>query len=307
MLVLLPASALAESIVLQPGNYNAIRINGQSGVTYTCARAGECNIGAGSSIKNSNGVTLDGLSFRGGSQGLTISGSDNVTVSRSIFTQQSSAGVSVQPGAPSHNVRIIDNQFRNTATGCNYLDPGNCSGRLGNGGIVSYMDYGARLYACDGCEIRGNTFSSVFNHAISLKHSGRDISILDNLFNGCGRTCMELGQEWGGATVQGVVVRGNTLQGAFLNSIRAWNVNGVDMGGNSIGGSGTPVDWGSGGGALEPPYVYQRPVIEDPEARRQRIMADGGPGHSCCDDLSKQESSKASERLERLRQQWARE
>lgn len=307
LLILLPASALAEEIVLGPGSYPAQHINGRQGVSYRCSQPGACSMGAGTTVYNSDNVTIDGFRIAGGSQGVMIAGSNHVTLTHNTFQQQQSAGVSVQPGAVSRNVRIVDNSFVNHATGCNYLDSSNCSGQLANGnGVVAFMDYGARLYACQNCDISGNTFSSIFNHAISLKFASDAVRITDNTFNGCGRSCIVLGQERNRESVGSVLVEGNRLLGAFRASILAWNVRNAQIGSNIIGGQaqdGGGGDWSFG--PIEPPYVYVPPDIEDPEARRQRILAEGGPGHSCCDDLSAAESSKASSRLERLRQQWA--
>lgn len=137
VLLLVAWPALAETIVLQPGHYDALHISGQHDVIYRCAQPGACTMGSGTTIKDSDGVTIDGFAYSGGSIGITIDGSDNVTITRSTFTSQASSGVLVNPGSTSHNIRIIDNNFVNNKTGCNKVDPGNCSGHLADGSPVS--------------------------------------------------------------------------------------------------------------------------------------------------------------------------
>lgn len=308
----------AETIIVQPGGRMSLHIQGKSDVTYKCASPGACNLAGGSSISNSNNVTLDGFTVRGSAQGLTISSSDNVTIQNSTFIEQTSAGISVQPGGASHNVVVRNNEFLNAKRGCNYVS-GDCSGHLSDGSPVANMDYGVRAYG-EGTtiQIADNHFTSLFNHAISLKSGVANASITGNTFDSCGRTCMELGQESmvGSALIANNVLRGSTMTGIWLKQIRqvairdntfqitgrvlydSGGVANVSQHGDTQGGWGGGIpDWG--GGVAEPPYVYVPPVIEDAahrrqrvldggspaaDARRQRVIGAGPPTHNCCDD-----------------------
>jgi type IV secretory pathway ATPase VirB11/archaellum biosynthesis ATPase len=297
--LVLAAPVRAETITLQPGHYDALHINGQSNVTYRCAIAGACSMGSGTKIEHSSGVTLDGFRFDGGMIGVNIAGSDNVTVTHSTFVSQGSAGVSVNPGMVSHNVHIVDNSFQNNRTGCNYLNPSNCSGHLGDGSPVAFMDYGVRVYDADGVVISGNQFGSLFNHAISFKWGVDNSQILDNTFNGCGRVCIQLAQD---GNMGSVFIDGNTMTGHAMHAISTIHNADVHLGSNTIDINGNGGDGGGGGGEgggveQPPPIVHlPDPPIETPEERRRRIMAGAPPVHSCCDNLTPESLARAMQR-----------
>jgi hypothetical protein len=331
LILLAPWPAMAAEVLLQPGRVGSIHISGEHDITYRCASPGQCIMRGGASINNSSNIVFDGFRVEGAAQGLRITNSDNVTVQNSTFVEQTSAGVSVQPGPGSRNVVIRNNEFQNSKTGCSFIDPGNCSGHLSDGSPVSLMDYGVRIYG-DGttAEISGNHFSSLFNHAISLKSGASAVNITSNTFDSCGRNCIELGQE---SEVGEVYIARNNLQGRALKGILIKDVRKVSIVDNNISITGIPIymqpgNYGSrvvdqkGGTAViiegppdEPPYVYVPPVIEDgghrrdrvqregsPEAdkRRLRVVEEGPPEHNCCDDPNNPIDPSVMQRLKKI-------
>lgn len=118
------------------------------------------------------------------------------------------------------------------------------------------LDYGVAAFNYNGFYLRGNVFDGVYNHAISLKWGVNNAFIDGNVFKGCGQVCVEIGQtqDFTGsynntgtnATItnntiidaysthpqgryrkgmllrnqQNIIVRGNTFQGPFYETIR---------------------------------------------------------------------------------------
>ena len=239
------ASALGDdgcvSLVLAPGDYGPIEVRGRSGgvLALRCAEPGACAIGSGSSISDSDGVIIDGARFQGGNIALSIAGSSNVLVRRSSFIEQTATGVLVMPRPVSDNIQITENEFRNGSRGCQRNNRDNCSGALKDGTPVANMDYGVRVYAASTIEISKNSFSSLFNHAISLKHSTGLATIVENRFDGCGRICIQLGQEpntvpSGDRSVVSAVVARNTLQGDALQGVLVQNIEKAEITDNVI-------------------------------------------------------------------------
>ena len=246
------AAAMADdgcaNLALAPGDYGAIEVRDRSGgvLTLRCAEPGACTIGSESSISDSDGVIVDGARFQGGNIALTITGSSNVLVRRSSFIEQTATGVLVAPRPASDNIQITENEFRNGSRGCQRNNRDNCSGALRDGTPVASMDYGVRVYAASTIEISKNSFSSLFNHAISLKHSTGLATIVENRFDGCGRICIQLGQEpntvpSGDRSVTSAVVARNTLQGDALQGILVQNIEKADITDNVIRISGRPI------------------------------------------------------------------
>ena len=200
-----------KTLVLGSGTYSRLNISNRStGVlTLRCATVGQCAVGNGSVVSNVNGVIIDGITITGGTNGLTIKASKNVLVRNSTFVEQTSAGLTANPGSQSDNIQIYDNEFRAATLGCQY-GGGYCY-HFPNGEPIAEMDYGVRIYDTRMVEIKGNRFGVMFNHAISLKYSVVSANIENNMFNSCGRTCNELGQN---TPVSGeVLVTGNTFSG----------------------------------------------------------------------------------------------
>src|SRR4051794_13075947 len=191
------AATGCQTLVLDAGTYPKLTIASHSlGVlALRCREPETCVLGTASAVANVDGFILDGVQIRGGSMGLAIKGSKNVLVRRSKFIEQTSAGISVNPGTITNsNIQIYSNEFRNALLGCNYTNKDQCY-YLADGSPVSEMDYGVRIYSTATVDIKGNQFGTVFNHAISLKTNVVSATITGNTFNACGRTCIELGQE----------------------------------------------------------------------------------------------------------------
>ena len=237
-------AAVAQTIMVQPGQSQALNISGESGVTYRCASPGACTLGSGTRITNSSGVTLDGFKFQGGQIAVTITGSSGINVRNSTFNEQNGTGILVN--GSNRDITLSGNTFTNTKTGCQY-GTNNCTGHLANGSPVASMDYGVRVHGGSNIIIDNNTFAGLFNHSISLKEGTTSAEILNNLFDDCGRTCIELGQNLTDPTVHYALVRGNTLQGKALRAINVGNIIGYDLEGNSISTTGQGVnDMGTG-------------------------------------------------------------
>ena len=213
-----------KTLVLTPGTYPRLSIsNRTSGIlTLRCSSPGECIVGTGSVVSNVNGLIIDGIQIRGGAEGLRVKGgSKNVLVQRSKFIEQTSAGLTLGIGTQNDNIQIYDNEFRNAKLGCQY-NSSNCTGYLSDGSPVAEMDYGLRVYDTKSVDIKGNLFGTMFNHAISLKYSVVSASITNNTFDGCGRTCIELGQDspaCGEAVGTGNVFKGKRLHDVYFRNL----------------------------------------------------------------------------------------
>jgi hypothetical protein len=313
-----------QTDVLQTGHYAPLHISGKNDVTYKCSVAGACTMSGGTMIRNSSNIVIDGFKVVGAANGITIRGSDNVTIKNSRFIEQEGAGVTIRPqDGTNHNIEILNNSFENDRTGCQYTRKSNCTGYMPDGSPVAYMDYGLQVWSTDGILVQGNQFGSLFNHAISLKYGVNDATIVDNRFNGCGRNCIEVGQQYEGPVTTGTDIHGNTFKGKANVAIYLKNQRDTHIGDNTIDitGRGQKSDYDDtpgGGGPAEPPYVYVPPVIEDAEhrrdrmtgegsadtdARRLRVIGEGPAPHNCCDDPDN--PIDASVNARRLRMQQA--
>jgi hypothetical protein len=202
-----------KTLVMAAGNYSSIYITSHSGgvLTLRCASKGTCKFQPNGRATGVDGLIIDGIQVTGGSNGLYIRGM-NILVQNSTFIEQSSSGVTVMPGSQSDNVQIYNNAFLNTRTGCQYTNTSNCSGRLPDGTPVAHMDYGIRVHNTKTINIRGNRFNRLFNHAISIKYAVVTSVITGNNFEGCGRNCIDLGQETPASSE--ATISGNTF-GAY--------------------------------------------------------------------------------------------
>lgn len=173
-----------RTLILAPGQYPVLTASGRSfgGATIRCAKAGACQFGTGSRLDRSSGLTIDGITIKGGGAALFLADSTNITVRCSTFSSQTNSGVTVYGGG---QVQIDKNVFHNTIVP-RYLPDGSPEGG---------MDYGIRLYEASSVYIRSNYFTSMFNHALSFKHTVKYGLVEGNTFDGCGRTCINLGQE----------------------------------------------------------------------------------------------------------------
>lgn len=227
-----------RTIVLAPGSYPGLNINGKSmgGATIKCAQSGKCTL-RNSKINRSRDLTIEGIVINGGGIGIDIDESQNITVRCSVFNEQSSSGVLINPGKTNDQIMIDKNVFHNESTGCT-IGGVNCSGQLSDGSVVANMDYGVRVYDAKNVYIRGNIFSSVFNHGISLKAGVRNTLIEENTFNSCGRTCINLGQEpntvpKGYISCGQAIVKNNRFSGKALSGLFISNIEKVIMSGNT--------------------------------------------------------------------------
>jgi len=179
------------------GNYPKIYITSHSGgvLTLRCVSARACRFQPNGRATGVDGLIIDGIQVSGGDNGLYIRGR-NILVQNSTFIEQSSSGVIAGYGSQSDNIQIHNNDFRNTIAGSSNSD----------GTPTARMDYGVRVYDTRTVDIRGNHFYKLFNHAISIKESVVTSVIAGNNFEGCGRNCIDLGQQTpasGDATVSG--------------------------------------------------------------------------------------------------------
>ena len=202
-----------KTLVMKAGNYSSLYISSHSGglsgvLTLRCESPGACVFQPNNRATGVDGLIIDGIKVTGGSNGLYIRGK-NILVQNSTFIEQSSSGVTVIPGALSDNIQIYNNEFRNALHGCQYTNTSNCSGYLSDGTPVAHMDYGLRVHDTNVIEVKGNTFGTLFNHAISIKYSVTSSLITSNTFTGCGRNCIDLGQETPASTE--ATITGNTF------------------------------------------------------------------------------------------------
>ena len=117
-----------------------IRVRSGGVLTLRGSQAGECSLGSGSSISHSDGVIVDGVHFTGGNIALSIAGSSDVLIQRSIFAGQTATGVLVKPNPVSSNVQIAENEFRSDSKGCQRYNAANCSRALKDGTPVAEVD-----------------------------------------------------------------------------------------------------------------------------------------------------------------------
>jgi hypothetical protein len=183
-------------LVMAAGQYPRFNITSHAGgvLTMRCASAGGCEFQPNNRATGVDGLIIDGMKVTGGQNGLYVQGK-NIVVQNSTFIEQTSSGITVIPGTQSDNIQMYGNEFRNAKLGCDYTNPDNCTGYLSDGTPVSEMDYGVRIHDTRNVKIKGNTFGTVFNHAISIKYSVVNSIIADNNFIGCGRACIDFGQE----------------------------------------------------------------------------------------------------------------
>jgi hypothetical protein len=183
-------------LLMAAGKYPSFNITSHSGgvLTLRCATAGGCEFQPNNRATGVEGLVIDGMKVTGGNNGLYIQGK-NIVVLNSTFVEQTSAGLTVIPGTQSDNIQIYRNRFQNAKLGCDYRHPHNCTGHLSDGTPVAEMDYGVRIHDTRNVKIEGNTFGTVFNHAISIKYSVVSSIIKGNNFRGCGRACIDFGQE----------------------------------------------------------------------------------------------------------------
>ena len=202
-----------KTLVMAAGKYPSFNISSHSGgvLTMRCVSAGGCEFSPNNRATGVDGLIIDGMKVTGGSNGLYIRGK-NIRVQNSTYIEQTSSGVTVIPGTQSNNIQIYNNEFQNSKLGCDYTNPSNCSGYLSDGTPVSEMDYGLRVHDTKYIEIKGNKFGTVFNHAISIKYSVVTSLIENNNFVGCGRACIDFGQE-SPASTEGTIT-GNSF-GAY--------------------------------------------------------------------------------------------
>ena len=119
------------TLVLDPGMRPKLNITGHTGgvqgvLALRCKEPVTCIFATGSVVANVDGFILDGVQIRGGSNGHTIKASKNVLIQRSIFQEQTSSGVLINPGTMNINIQICNNQFINSLRGCNYLNSDVC-------------------------------------------------------------------------------------------------------------------------------------------------------------------------------------
>ena len=202
-----------KTLVMAAGKYPSFNISSHSGgvLTMRCIGPGACEFKPNNRATGVDGLIIDGMKVTGGSNGLYIRGK-NIRVQNSTYIEQTSSGVTVIPGTQSDNIQIYNNEFQNSKLGCDYTNPSNCSGYLSDGTPVSEMDYGLRVHDTKYIEIKGNKFGTVFNHAISIKYSVVTSLIENNNFVGCGRACIDFGQE-SPASTEGTIT-GNSF-GAY--------------------------------------------------------------------------------------------
>src|SRR5215217_2076441 len=89
-----------QTLVLASGLYPKLNIASHSGgvLAIRCKEPVTCVLGSNSVVANVDGFILDGVQVKGGVMGLAIKASKNVLVRRSKFIEQTSAGLSVNPG-----------------------------------------------------------------------------------------------------------------------------------------------------------------------------------------------------------------
>lgn len=147
-----------------------------------------------------------------------------MTVRCSTFKEQTGSGI-LLTGSSSNQVRFQNNTLYNGKTGCQYGN-NNCSGQLSNGTPVASMDYGIRIHQANNVEMVGNRFTGpggkgLFNHSISLKESVNYALIQGNIFDACGRNCIEPGQQ-DSNTHDGDISCGTaTITGNIFNNVKS--------------------------------------------------------------------------------------
>ena len=228
-----------KTLVMAAGSYSAFSITSHSGgvLTLRCASKGACKFASNNRAQGVDGLIIDGIQVTGGSNGLYIRGK-NIKVQNSTFIEQSSSGVTVIPGSRSDNIQIYNNEFRNSKRGCQYTNTSNCSGQLSDGTPVAHMDYGLRVHDTNNIEIKGNKFGSMFNHGISIKYNVTTSLIEGNTFAGCGRNCIDVGQEKPAGNL--TTVSSNAFSGNWTYAVAIRYMRRTVITGNSFSGNGRP-------------------------------------------------------------------
>jgi hypothetical protein len=248
------ASALSgggcKILQLASGSYPTFTLDRRSGgvLTIRCATQGACRFGGGSRATSVDGLIIDNITVTGGEHGLFFRGSKNVKVTRSRFIKQAAFGlVSYGGTARNDNIQVYDNVFYN-----NTID-----GYVG-GYPRAYMDYGIGIYDTNNMEVIGNTFNTIFNHAISVKSGVVKTIIERNTFNDCGRICVHLGQST--PVSDQAFVRYNTFNNVRMTAVRVDNIKYVVMTGNTFVNTPRPISLGpgpSGRTVISSPNTYR--------------------------------------------------
>lgn len=227
-----------KTLVMAAGSYPSFNITSHSGgvLTMRCASKGACKFAPNNRATGVDGLIVDGIQVSGGSNGLYIRGK-NIKVQNSTFSAQDSAGLTVIPGSRSDNIQVYNNVFSSTKTGCQY-NTSNCSGQLSDGTPVAYMDYGLRVHDTNNIEIKGNKFSTMFNHGISIKYNVTTSLIEGNTFSGCGRNCIDVGQETPASNL--TTISSNAFSGNWTYAVAIRYMRRTVITGNSFAGNGRP-------------------------------------------------------------------
>lgn len=224
-----------KTIVLAAGNYPSLRLSGKSfgGATIQCAEPSKCKFGS-SKLAKVSGLTIEGIFIAGGSVGLDIDESKDITVRCSTFFEQANTGILLNPSINyqgNENIVIDRNVFSNNRIGCNKVVQdagGGCKTEAG-GQRVANMDYGIRIYDAKSVYIRQNIFGTIFNHAISFKDGAAYGLVEGNTFNNCERVCIQMGQEpntvpEGYRSIKRVDFINNTLTGRASFGLSVQNI-----------------------------------------------------------------------------------
>ena len=188
-----------KTLILAPGSY-ALNISGHSGgvLTLRCAVKWACDVKVGSSIRESSGMILDGISMDGrctsgchtaARRFLTLTNTSNIKIQNSKFNNMLGTGVLVDQANENKqfNIQFIGNTLHNDIER---------SFQISGSGRYSYdMDYGFRIHDANSVYIANNTFTGGFNHAVSLKRKVKYALIENNNFISCGNACIHAGQQ----------------------------------------------------------------------------------------------------------------
>ncbi|GIW68289.1 MAG: hypothetical protein KatS3mg099_237 [Candidatus Parcubacteria bacterium] len=222
-----------DTLVLLPGTYGSLTLT-RSGteekpiyiVAQNPAVISLNNDGTGVTIPTSkqsivargvrilgNYVVLDGIATPRDQapDGLVFvdSGYHHILV-RNVFFNNSCVGLAVSLKPPTHHIGFFHNYWEATDA----TPPGGCDS---SGGKYNRNGYGLAAFDTDFLEVRGNVFNGLFNHQISLKNRNEGVVIADNIFRGCGHTCLDLGQALDG---QQPYLKDATAPSAFITNNR---------------------------------------------------------------------------------------
>ncbi|HWM83630.1 MAG TPA: Ig-like domain-containing protein [Pseudolabrys sp.] len=245
-------------IILNPGNYGDVTINGGGSslpITLQAASSTSASTFTSLTVNQANGVTLSGLTFAPSSTNGSYSGyaldiekSSNVVVKDSSFIGGSSAFKDNASGilvSDSSNVVVDHNVFTGLANGGMYLNSSNIT--ITNNNLTNLRSDGFQFAAVTKVEVAYNNFSDFHPTAsdhpdgiqfmsVGTKTASSNVSIHDNVMTFTSANPSQgifFGDE-AGLGFSNISIQDNYIATGYPNGISIINASGLNVSGNTV-------------------------------------------------------------------------